>query len=174
MPETTERQANGRFKTGCKPGPGSPVASRQQSLKAVFLKAVTKQDILDITAQLIQSAKEGSIPAAREVFDRVFGKAQQTINVQGGGLFSSIEQRNILIQLLSDGTTNHTQLADALANEGSVPNPSPYQAIRAISPQLVQGQLPPQCPNPVSDTPREIPVLELSPPPLASPNLPGT
>ena len=73
----------GRFTKGNEGGPGNPYAKQAAELKAALYNAVTEQDIEEIAAKLIASAKRANIPAIKELFDRLWGKAPQDVNLGG-------------------------------------------------------------------------------------------
>ena len=71
------RDATGRFALGNEGGPGNPQASQVAKLRSAMLAAVGDDDITSIVAKLVELAKEGSIPAAKEVLDRCLGKSHE-------------------------------------------------------------------------------------------------
>lgn len=82
-----EMGADGRWKfrkgnalgTGRVRGKKYSVSSR---LRTVMECAVTEQDVMDIMDKMVDMAKRGNISAAREVFDRVIGKADESAVLQ--------------------------------------------------------------------------------------------
>ena len=58
-------------------GPGNPQASQVAKLRSAMLAAVGDDDITSIVAKLVELAKGGSIPAAKEVLDRCLGKSHE-------------------------------------------------------------------------------------------------
>jgi len=44
------------------------------------MRAVSPQDIVEIVDALVRQAKQGDVQAAREIFDRLLGKAPLTID----------------------------------------------------------------------------------------------
>ena len=68
-----DRDERGRFQPGNPGGPGNPHAAKVASLRAVFFKSVTDDDICEVVQALIGEAKSGNIPAIREFFARVLG-----------------------------------------------------------------------------------------------------
>ena len=76
--ESNGRDRSGRFAAGNKHGRGNPLAQQAQKLRVALLEAVTEEDIKAIIAKLVETAKGGDVVAAREVLDRVVGKACQT------------------------------------------------------------------------------------------------
>jgi hypothetical protein len=54
-----------------------------------MLEAVTDDDLRDIIRTLVEQAKGGNVPAAREVLDRLLGKPVQAViqaDENGGGI----------------------------------------------------------------------------------------
>ena len=52
-------------------------------LRAALVNAVTPDDIKAIAEGLIDEARDGNVAAAHELFDRLFGKAKQALEVSG-------------------------------------------------------------------------------------------
>ena len=68
------RDTGGRFAQGNPGGPGNPHARKVGQLRSAMLQAVTQTDMKAIVKKLVDEAKAGSVPAAREVIDRCIGK----------------------------------------------------------------------------------------------------
>src|SRR5262245_24347606 len=68
------RDESGRFVEGNAGGPGNPHGKRVARLRSAMLASVTPDDLRAICAKLVEQAKAGSIPAAREVLDRCIGR----------------------------------------------------------------------------------------------------
>lgn len=68
------RDRRGRFTPGNSGGPGNPHAAQVAKLRAALLEAVTPQDLRAVVAALVKAAKGGSVPAARELMERILGK----------------------------------------------------------------------------------------------------
>lgn len=68
------RDAAGRFATGNRGGPGNPYAKRVAALRVAMLEAVSEGDMQAILSKLVELAKAGNIPAAKEVLDRCLGR----------------------------------------------------------------------------------------------------
>ena len=68
------RDAGGRFGRGNAGGPGNPYARQVAELRAAIMRAVSAADIEAIVAKLVEQAKDGNLPAARELFERTLGK----------------------------------------------------------------------------------------------------
>jgi len=76
------RDESGRFKKGeYEGGPGNPYAKQAAELKAALYKAVTPKDIEEIAEKLLAKAKRADIPAIKELFDRLWGKSAQPVNL---------------------------------------------------------------------------------------------
>src|SRR5688572_14061655 len=67
------RGANGRFGPGNRCARGNPHAKKVAQLRGGLLAAVTVQDIKDVAAALLRSAKDGDVAAARELLQRLLG-----------------------------------------------------------------------------------------------------
>jgi len=76
------RDSNGRFTKGNRGGPGNPYARRVADFRRVLLEAVSDQDLHDIARTLVEKGKAGDVMAAREVLDRMLGKAKTTLAVE--------------------------------------------------------------------------------------------
>lgn len=72
-PSPNGRDGRGRFVRGNKGGPGNPYARRIGRLRSALLDAVTPEDLREVAAALVREAKGGSVPAAREIIDRLLG-----------------------------------------------------------------------------------------------------
>ena len=78
------RNGKGQFKKDNKAAVGrkdKPADIHAKELKKALLGAVTKEDIEDIAKKLISEAKEGNIPATKELFDRLWGRAVQVVDI---------------------------------------------------------------------------------------------
>lgn len=84
------RDESGRFVRGNAGGPGNPHAGAVAKLRAIMLDEVSEQDMRRAVRALISVAHTGDVPALRELFDRLLGKAKQTVEHEGevktGGL----------------------------------------------------------------------------------------
>ena len=74
------RLANGKFGKGNRFAKGNPNAARVANLRQTLLSAVKPADLKEIVQTLVQQAKNGDLNAAREVFDRVLGRAVASVN----------------------------------------------------------------------------------------------
>ena len=68
------RDERGRFAPGNPGGPGNPHAKQTGKLRSAMLKAVTEKDMRDVVMKLVELAKSGNVPAAKEVLDRCLGR----------------------------------------------------------------------------------------------------
>ena len=73
------RDASGRFAKGWKGGPGNPHARHVAEIRSVLMSAVSDDDLRAIVSTLVEKAKAGDVMAAREVLDRMLGKAKVSI-----------------------------------------------------------------------------------------------
>lgn len=78
------RNPAGRFAPGNAGGPGNPHAKRSAEIRSLIYRTVSDDDLQAIIASLVQQAKAGDLPAAREVLDRCMGRPPQ-------GLYESDE-----------------------------------------------------------------------------------
>jgi len=70
-----ERDEQGRFAKGNRGGPGNPHARKVGELRSALLRAVSPEDLQVVVEKLVKQAKGGNIPAAKELLDRVLGRA---------------------------------------------------------------------------------------------------
>ena len=75
LPVPAERDASGRFLPGNPGGPGNPHATQVSRLRSAMLRCVTEDEIREVVGKLIELAKRGNVPAAREILDRCLGRA---------------------------------------------------------------------------------------------------
>ncbi|MCI0655618.1 MAG: hypothetical protein L0170_00925 [Acidobacteria bacterium] len=68
------RDSSGRFLPGNAGGPGNPYAKRIAALRTAMLEAVSEDDMRAILERLVDLAKSGSVPAAKEMLDRCLGR----------------------------------------------------------------------------------------------------
>ncbi len=76
------RGAGGRFTKGNPGGPGNPYVRRVANIRSVLMSAVSDDDLRAIVSTLVEKAKAGDVMAAREVLDRMLGKAKVTVAVE--------------------------------------------------------------------------------------------
>jgi hypothetical protein len=70
------RDESGRFLPGNPGGAGNPFALQAARLRSALYDAVTPNDLAAVIQVLVAKAKEGSVPAARELLDRLLGKPE--------------------------------------------------------------------------------------------------
>ena len=77
------RNSSGQFTEGHTHSVGnkSHTNEKAKALKNALLDAITEEDIKDIGKGLVKKAKAGDTAAAKEIFDRLWGKAQQDVNL---------------------------------------------------------------------------------------------
>jgi len=68
------RDVAGRFQAGNPGGPGNPYAKQVGRLRSAMLDAVSEEDMRAVVAKLVELAKDGSVPAAKEVLERTLGR----------------------------------------------------------------------------------------------------
>ena len=73
-PSTNGRTLRGQFARGNPGGPGNPYARRTAALRSALLDAVTEADIRAIAKALVKRARDGEVPAVRELLDRLLGR----------------------------------------------------------------------------------------------------
>lgn len=76
------RDQAGRFAAGNRCAKGNPFARRMAELRSALISAVTDEDLRDIIKALIEKAKRGDVPAAKEVLDRTLGRPQEADLIQ--------------------------------------------------------------------------------------------
>jgi hypothetical protein len=89
-PSPNGRTARGRFVQSNPGGPGNPYVRRTDARRSALLDAVTEQDIRAVARALVKRAKEGEIPAIRELLDRLLGTAGDTSPVDAGGIVLNV------------------------------------------------------------------------------------
>jgi hypothetical protein len=77
------RDKKGRFGKGNRAGQGNPKHRKIQKLKSALLDAVSAADIKSVVKQLVKSAKDGDVQAAKLLFDRVIGPIKEKIDLSG-------------------------------------------------------------------------------------------
>ena len=68
------RDEHGRFLPGHPGGPGNPHAKQVGKLRSAMLAAVSDKEMKAVVKKLVELAKGGNVPAAREVLDRCLGR----------------------------------------------------------------------------------------------------
>jgi len=74
------RDAQGRFRTGNRGGPGNPFARRVAALRQAMYQAVREEDVQAITEALVEKAKAGEVAAAKLVLSYVIGKPPEAVD----------------------------------------------------------------------------------------------
>ncbi len=79
----TGRTSEGKFGKGnrCSVGNKGNTSEKAKALKTILLKAVTEKDIKAIAKKLVENAKKGDIHATKELFDRLWGRAIQEVDL---------------------------------------------------------------------------------------------
>lgn len=74
-----ERDARGWFQPGNRIAKGheNPHARKTQELRRALMNAVTAEDVRAVALVLVEKAKAGDVIAAKELLDRVIGKAAE-------------------------------------------------------------------------------------------------
>lgn len=72
--ENHGRDARGRFAKGNPGGPGNPHGRRCAELRAAVLDAVGPDDLGEVVAEVLSSAKQGDLAAAKLLLERTLGK----------------------------------------------------------------------------------------------------
>ena len=90
---TDGRNTEGKFIKGnqCSVGNASSGDRRAKELKKALYDAITAEDIKEIIDKLKEKAKAGDTTAAKEIFDRLWGRAKQEIDVEHSGSISFTE-----------------------------------------------------------------------------------
>jgi hypothetical protein len=79
------RDTAGRFAPGNRIAKGNPVARQQHEIRREMINAVSVADLRAIIRALVSKAKQGDVPAAREILDRLIGKPKQAVDVATEG-----------------------------------------------------------------------------------------
>ncbi len=77
-PSPNGRTSRGRFTVGNPGGPGNPYARRVAALREALLASVTEADIKAVARALVARARDGEVPAVRELLDRLLGRTSDT------------------------------------------------------------------------------------------------
>ena len=77
------RTNEGKFTKGnqCSVGNKSRTSEKAKALKRVLLEAVTEKDIKVIAKKMLSQAKSGDQYARKELFDRLWGRAIQEVDL---------------------------------------------------------------------------------------------
>lgn len=83
-PNGNNKNKRGRFVKGNKAAVGraeKPADQKAHQLKQALINAISVSDIKVIARRLILKAKKGDVIAAREIFDRLWGRAKQEVDI---------------------------------------------------------------------------------------------
>lgn len=88
------RDPKGKFTQGNQLSAGKhklTIISQTRALKQALVDAVNEKDIGKIAKKLVTQAMQGDVPAAKELFDRLWGKSMQIheVEVDAGERFQS-------------------------------------------------------------------------------------
>ena len=77
------RDNKGRFGKGNNIGKGNKgnTNEKAKALKAILLETITENDIRYIAKKLAKKAKAGDVQATKELFDRLWGRAIQEVDL---------------------------------------------------------------------------------------------
>ncbi len=81
----SDRDNSGKFVGGNKASVGNKKGTDRKSkeLKKALLDAVTEKDIKEIAKAILKKAKKGDTPSIKELFDRLWGRPKQGIEIGG-------------------------------------------------------------------------------------------
>lgn len=76
------RTNEGKFTKGnqCSVGNKSRTDEKAKALKQALLEVINEEDIKEIFKGLAKKAKAGDVAAAKEIFDRLWGRAKQEVD----------------------------------------------------------------------------------------------
>ena len=79
------RDSKGKFAKGNSLSKGNLGNTNEpaKKLKQALIDAISEKDIEDIAKKLVTKAKTGDIPAIKELFDRLWGRSSQSVEVFG-------------------------------------------------------------------------------------------
>jgi hypothetical protein len=100
----------GRFLPGTAPGPGNPMARRTAQYRRAIREAVSPEDLVQIIKVLMDKALAGDVQAAREVLDRVLGKAKVRVEVEERSASVAELRASLLSMLATDPGALHRTL----------------------------------------------------------------
>lgn len=80
---TDGRNKDGKFKKGnqCAIGNKSHTNEKAKALKQALLDVVTEKDIIAVGKKMLSQAKAGDNYARKELFDRLWGRALQEVDI---------------------------------------------------------------------------------------------
>lgn len=71
------------FKKGNAGGPGNPFTKRCNELRVIIYSEVSDEDMRAVVRAVLAKAKNGDSQAAKEIIDRLLGKAKETVELTG-------------------------------------------------------------------------------------------
>ncbi len=77
-----KRSLNGHFAKGNPGGTGNPFSKSVNRLRAVIYKEASPEKMTRVVRAMIKAAEGGDMTAAKELFDRVWGKSHQSISTE--------------------------------------------------------------------------------------------
>lgn len=98
-PSNNGKDALGRFAPGHKLARGNPHAKRVHRNRSIFLRAITEEDMQQITAALVRKAKTGDVQAITTAFNYALGKPSDE---------HSADERAKLVQMFLNQVNNVT------------------------------------------------------------------
>jgi hypothetical protein len=102
------------FAKGNPGGPGNPFAKQVNALRSRLYAAVTEEDLTEVVQALITKAKEGNIPAAKELLDRLLGRPPQAIELSGAEESITLADLQLVVW---DVLSGHPELKAKLAEK---------------------------------------------------------
>jgi hypothetical protein len=117
-PPASDRDGAGRFRAGCRPGPGNPFAKRVASLRKALLESVGEVDVARLGKKLLDQALAGDVAAAKVLLSYLVGKPADAVDPDRVAL----EAWRIVLAWPT--------LAEVLATTGAVPPEAAAEVIR--------------------------------------------
>lgn len=117
-PPPSDRDGAGRFKAGCRPGPGNPFAARIASLRKALIESVGEEDVARLGKKLLDQALAGDVAAAKVLLSYLVGKPADAVDPDR----ISLEAWRIVLAWPT--------LAEVLATNGAVPPEVAAEVIR--------------------------------------------
>lgn len=120
----------GKFARGNKIGKlgGNPYAKQSLKMKAVQVKSTTPERMLRVWNALLDKAESGDVPACKEVFNRVYGKVKQHVEVTSQGArtaaakaaFDHVTFAKLMMQMIQNPPIHSTGIEPARMIESQV------------------------------------------------------
>ncbi len=92
----SNRDHQGKFVKGCRPGPGNPHVAKVAQWRSVLTECVSGEDIEAVIRALVRAARAGERWAIRELLDRCLGKPTQ---MQELGSAADGQAENVVLKL---------------------------------------------------------------------------